>query len=380
MYLLKNLNVYSPKFIGENDVFIVNEKINFIEKNITLPKSNFPLHEDIDCTGLIAIPGLIDLHVHIAGAGGEGGFSSRTPEMHVNDFFKNGVTTCVGLLGTDGTTRNIENLYAKSKSLEEQGLSTYLWTGSYEVPTPTLTGSIRRDVVFIDKVIGVGEVAISDHRGSYASFNELTKMVAESRVAGLISGKCGITHFHLGDGKSMLDPIEEIIERSDIPYENILPTHINRNTPLFNECVKYCKSGGYVDITTGIKPNNDDVVDPSIAFKTLLENGCSLKNITMSSDAGGSMPIFDSNGHLIEISISSPSTNMEVVLDLIKSNVDIETAISPLTINPASLLKLHNKGQIKEGFSADILLLDKDFNIHSVISKGKFIIKNYKII
>lgn len=381
MILIKNITIYSPSPLGKKDILISGGRIVHIEENISIPKKNFPEHYVINGENLIALPGIIDLHIHIAGAGGEGGFSSRTPEMSFNNLILNGITTCVGLLGTDGITRSIENLLAKAASLEEKGLSTYIWTGSYQFPTKTLTGDIKKDIIFVDKIIGIGEIAISDHRSSNPSYNDLVTLASEARIAGLISGKCGITHFHLGDGKKMIESIDKIIEHSDIPYENILPTHINRNTPLFKKCIEYCKSGGYVDITTGIRPEKADVfdvVDPVDAYITLINSGCNIENITMSSDSGGSMPIFNESGELETISIGLPSSNLDVFRDLLKTGMGISEAIMPLTSTPAKLLKFNTKGVISNGFSADIMLLDKEYNLHSLLSNGNILVENYK--
>lgn len=378
MIIIKNVNVYAPKPLGKKDIVIINNKIFCISENLSTLSIYSKDFKIIDGNNLIALPGIIDPHIHIAGAGGEDGFASRTQELSLNDLILNGITTCVGLLGTDGITRSMKNLFAKAKSLNESGLTTFLWSGSYQLPPQTLTGSIKQDIVFIDKIIGIGEIAISDHRGSNPTVQELIKIISETRMAGLLSGKCGVTHIHLGDGKSMLQDINAILNTTDIPSYNILPTHINRNSPLFKECVKYCKSGGYVDITTGIRPDNDDVVDPTDAFKTLLYEGCNIENITMSSDAGGSMPIFDDLGKLISITTSSPYTNLEVFKDLVKDNMDIETAISPFTSNTAKLLKFKDKGFIEEGYSGDIVLLDENFKLHSLIANGNLLVNNFK--
>ncbi|MEG0371117.1 MAG: beta-aspartyl-peptidase [Clostridium sp.] len=380
MILIKNIKTFAPQNIGEMDILIIGENITYISEDITLPIGNFPEYNTINGENLYALPGIIDLHIHFAGAGGEGGFKTRTNELSFQTIIESGITTCVGLLGTDGATRSMQNLLAKAYSLEEMGISTYIWTGSYQLPLTPLTNSIKSDIIFIPKIIGVGEVALSDHRSSHPNNHDLIHLASTARNAGLLSGKCGITHFHLGDGNEFLSPIKSIIENSNIPYSNILPTHINRNTPLFKECIDYCKSGGLVDITTGIRPNNDDVIAPSHALVTLLENGCNIDNITMSSDAGGSMPIFSSDGTLKSIDTSSPSTNLDVFRDLISMGVDISIAIKPFTSSPAKILKLNKKGHIKEGYIADIMLLDKDFNLHSLISQGKLIISNYSII
>lgn len=378
MLLIKNVEIYSPQYCGKKDILICNNKIIYIGVDIMLPKNNFPKVEIVDGSGFMAVPGLVDLHVHIAGGGGENGFTSRTPDLMLSELTMNGITTCGGLLGTDGTTRSMGNLLAKARSLEEEGISTFLWTGSYEVPTRTITDSARGDIILVDKIIGVGEIAISDHRGSHPSEGDLIHLACEARLGGMLSGKCGILHMHVGDGKAGLQPLFDIHENSEIPFENLLPTHINRNKKLFMQSIEYLKLGGYVDITTGIKPEGDDAVYPAEAYKRMLEEGISPYNITMSSDAGGSMPLFDSSGKLKKLAVGMPTTDLEVIKDCIRRGISIENALIPLTESPAKLLKLKNKGCIKENYDADILLLDNSYNIHTVIAKGRVMVKEYK--
>ena len=160
MYLIKNIHVYAPEDVGIKDV-LVDEKIIKIGDN--LPVIEEYDVEVIDGTGKILVPGFIDCHVHILGGGGEGGARTRTPEIMLSDITTAGVTTVVGCLGTDGTTRTMTNLLAKAKGLEEEGISTYVYTGSYQVPVKTLTGSVTDDIILFDKIIGCGEIAISDH-------------------------------------------------------------------------------------------------------------------------------------------------------------------------------------------------------------------------
>ncbi len=112
--LIKNVNCYTPKPVGMKDILIAGGKITAIEDNITLS-----LKEDniIDGRGKTAIPGLIDHHVHIMGGGGEGGFRTRTPELKLSEAVNAGVTTIVGVIGTDGTTRVMPDLIAKARGV-----------------------------------------------------------------------------------------------------------------------------------------------------------------------------------------------------------------------------------------------------------------------
>lgn len=378
MILIKNIDIYDPTYIGRKDILTSFDKIAYISEKINLPSGNFPKIEVIDGTNLTAVPGIIDLHVHIIGGGGEDGFTSRSPELMLTQLTTNGITTCVGLLGTDGTTRNMGNLLAKARSLDIEGLNTYVWTGCYNVPTRTITDSARDDIVLVDKIIGIGEIAISDHRSSHPSDEDIIHLATEARLGGMLSGKCGILHVHVGDGKSGINPLFYLKNNSDIPYSNILPTHINRNELVFKQAIEYAIDGGFVDITTSIRPEGNGEVHPVDALKQLLKHNISPYQITMSSDCGGSSPIFDDEGKLIKFSIGSPSSNIEILQCCIKAGIPMDVALIPFTSSPAKLLKLYGKGILSEGASSDIVLLDKDLKIHSVICKGKLMVFNYK--
>ena len=205
--LIKNVDVYQPNYEGRKDILICNDRIIKIADSIDFPA--YFEAETIDGSGLKAVPGFIDQHVHLAGGGGEGGPATRTPDIRLSDLTAAGITTAIGLLGTDGVTRSMESLLSKAKALEDEGITTYIYSGCYTLPFKTITGSIQSDLILIDKVIGVGEVAISDHRSSQPSLDDLRKLAAHTRVGGLLSKKAGIVHIHLGEYpegiKSLID-------------------------------------------------------------------------------------------------------------------------------------------------------------------------------
>ena len=139
MLLIKNANIYAPEYLGKKDILVCGEKIEYMADAIDVP--NVPC-KVIDAEGKRLIPGLIDQHVHITGGGGEGSFHTRAPEMQMSEMIENGLTTVVGLLGTDGITRSVENVYAKAMALYEEGVSAYILTGAYDYPSPTITWCI----------------------------------------------------------------------------------------------------------------------------------------------------------------------------------------------------------------------------------------------
>lgn len=251
--VIKGIKVYSPEYQGEKDVVILSNKIEGIYENLKIPKDFIDI-KIINGTGKLLFPGFIDCHVHINGAGGEGSFKTRTPEIKLTDLTTAGITTVVGCIGTDGICRDMASLIAKAKALEEEGITTYCYTGSYEIPVKTLTNSIKGDLMLVDKIIGVGEVAISDNRSSQATFTQFAQTVAQARVGGLLSGKSGIVNIHLGNGDKKLDYLFKLIKETEIPPTQLLPTHINRNKELFEAGEEYVRKGGFIDFTTSSDP------------------------------------------------------------------------------------------------------------------------------
>lgn len=379
--VIKGIKVYSPQYQGEKDVVIVSDKIEGIYENLQIPE-NFIDIEVINGSGKLLFPGFIDSHVHINGAGGEGSFKTRTPEIKLTSLTIAGITTVVGCIGTDGICRDIGSLIAKAKALEEEGLTTYCYTGSYDIPVKTLTNSIKGDLMLVDKIIGVGEVAISDHRSSQATFEEFTQVVAQARVGGLLSGKSGIVNIHLGAGDRKLDYLFRLIEETELPAIQLLPTHINRNKELFKAGEEYVKKGGFIDLTTSSDPNclEPGELRASEGLSNLIKNNIDISNITFSSDGNGSMPIFDNEGNLIKIGICSVSTLYGEVMECIKTyNIKIEDALKVITSNVAEILKLHNKGSIEKGKDADLVLVDESsLEIDTVIARGRIMVKDGK--
>ena len=379
MLLIKNLNVYSPDRLGKKDILTGCGKILALEDHISLPSG---LEAEVfDAEGLTVVPGLIDNHVHIAGAGGEGGPSSRTPEMKLSSMFEGGVTTVIGCLGTDGFTRSVESVLMKAKALRQEGASAWIWTGSYQVPGPSITGDIGRDIALIDEVIGVGELSLSDHRSSFPSTEELIRIAAHARVGGMLGHKAGIVNIHLGDARDPFRPIHDAVTRSEIRYTQFLPTHCNRNDYIFEDSKSYGKKG-YIDITTSSYPYfPDEEIKPSHALKILLESGVPAGHITFSSDSCGSLPGFDENGNLVRMEIGMPSANLRELGDaVLQEKIPVEVALKVLTSSPATILKLPGKGFIREGMDADLLFLDKDLQMIHLIAMGKWAARNRKVI
>ncbi|MGI6712156.1 MAG: beta-aspartyl-peptidase [Bacillota bacterium] len=373
--LLKGGHCFIPKDIGIRDVLIFFDKICTIESQIS-EKSLAEL-EVIDCHNCLVCPGFIDQHVHITGGGGEEGPASRIPELMLSDITTAGVTTLVGVLGFDSITRNITGLLAKARALEIEGLTTFIYTGSYSVPAITLTGRVLNDVAILDKVIGAGEIAIADYRTPHLSLQGLQELASEVKVGGMLGSKAGILHFHVGDEKEGLEILFQLIDKSAFPIKMFVPTHINRNKRLFQQGITYLKKGGYIDLTAGETAEKGYDIPESLEILT--REGFDLRNVTVSSDGNGSIPI--QRGGMTGIG-KVRQLFEDLRTTIVEKNIPVETVLQTVTSNPAKLLNLYpQKGLLARGSDADILVLRKDdYDIQHLIIKGITFIKEGKVI
>ena len=366
--LWKNCDVYAPAHLGLQDILIEGGRIAALGEDLGL-WLRAPEITVRDMAGAAVCPGLIDQHVHVTGGGGEQGPASRTPELKLTDFTLNGVTSVVGLLGTDGVSRSLENLLFKVRALEEEGLSTWMLTGNYRVPTKTLTGDVQRDICLIDKIIGV-KVAIADHRSSAVTGQELARLATEARLGGMISGKPGLVVLHMGTSEDRMAAIFWALKHSDVPAKHFLPTHCCRSPELIAEGVELTKMGGTIDFTAELP---DNVPGTAAALCSALRMGADPAYVTMSSDGGGSQPAFNEAGECIGLCSATSVTLLQELRRMIwREGLDLQTALRFFTENPARLIgQTGRKGTVAVGADADLLVLSEKYEVRHVMARGR---------
>jgi beta-aspartyl-dipeptidase (metallo-type) len=381
MLLLRNANVFAPEPLGVQDLLLGGGKVLWLGRGLdALPAALAAATEVIDLEGRRLIPGLIDGHVHVTGGGGEAGFSTRVPPVPLTRFTTAGVTTVVGLLGTDDVARGTRDLVATVSALREEGLNAWAYTGGYHVPPTTLTGSVRADLVFIESLLGVGEVAISDHRSSQPTFDEILRLAADAHVAGLMTGKAGILHLHLGDGPRGLELVRRALAESEIPARVFNPTHVNRRRGLFDEAIELARSGCTVDITAFPVEEGEDAYSAAEALQRYLASGAPSERVTISSDAGGCLPCFDADGRVCSMGVGSAGALLATMRELLGAGMALETMLPAFTSNPARLLRLSDKGRIVAGADADLVALDATGGADTVIIRGAVHVRGGKAV
>lgn len=373
--LLKNANIFAPEPLGKQDILLVEGKIAAIGHELTIP--SYVEGEVYDLTGYICVPGFVDGHVHICGGGGEGGPRTRTPEVQLSHLTRAGITTVVGCLGTDTVSRSMEELLVKARGLEEEGLTCYIYSGGYQADK-MLLGNLRKDLVLIDKIIGAGEIAISDHRSAQPQLAELERLAADARVGGMLGNKAGIIHIHLGEGKRGLSLIKKIIEKTEIPITQFLPTHVNRKASLLQEGIDFLQAGGMMDLTAGCDDFDPELQVPSV-LKYLYEQGLLNERVTVTSDGNGSLPQYDEAGNLIAMGIGSVEVLWRDIREaILRFSIPFDLACSTITSNPARILQLRGKGRIEQGYDGDCVALTEDLAIRYVWARGKLMVREGK--
>jgi beta-aspartyl-dipeptidase (metallo-type) len=336
MLVVANGELFTPAPRGRATIVVAGgriERIGDVDASAFAP-------EVIDATDCIVTPGLIDCHIHLIGGSGEKGFASATPGISAQELFAGGTTTVVGLLGTDTTTKTLPALLAKVKGLRDEGLNARMWTGGYDARS--LTGCVRDDIVLIEEIIGAGEIAIADRRGTHYDARTLARLASDCYIAGTLTGKAGVLHLHTGELPERLSIVREVLDFG-VPAASLHPTHVNRNEELFREAIELTRRGVAIDL---------DVVEENLPHWWRL---------------------FDGDRSLVTISTDAPIGRVGALLDAVRS-LPLEESLPLATSNPARVLKLHDVGELAEGRRADLLLLDrKTLKLRRVIAGGRVV-------
>jgi beta-aspartyl-dipeptidase (metallo-type) len=376
--LLKGARVFAPQNLGICDILLGANKILAIEPSIS-SKFDIP-HERIEIVDLVGrtiVPGFVDQHVHIIGGGGSEGPTSRIPELSLSDITRCGITTVVGLLGLDTETKRIETLIMKAYALEEEGISTYIYTGGFGFPPITLMKNLKSDLALIPKILGV-KIGLGEELSAFPTPHELAQLASDVYAGARLGGKKGIIHIHLGDclGESPFELIRETINICRVPTNCFLITHSNWSEHVFQGACTLAPMGIYLDIDSLFRATRGytNSIEPKIAVKRFEEYGVKWNRLTITTDANAVTPKLGYDG--VDTYRIGLDTLMETFRELVlRENRTIEQVLELFTVNPAKALGIeHIKGTLKEGRDADLLVLTDELNIDQVYAKGRLMV------
>lgn len=370
--LIKNGHVYSPADLGVKDILLWEDRVIKIGENLKIPEGFEG--KEFDLSGKIIIPGIVDTHVHITGGGGEGGFTTRTSEITFEEIAEAGVTTLVGVLGTDGYARRVEDVLVKCMALREEGFDCYFLTGSYTFPITTMRGSVAEDIIFNEYCLGTGEVAHCDHRGSLMRYEEFTRLAADTRNGARLAGLKGVLNIHLGNYPEPADFFIRACEE-DITFRPlIVPTHVTRKYDVFDSCLKFLEYGGQIDITAGSDGDASQKSYGSVeGLEIIYKKYGTLDRVTMTSDGNGSAPIWDELGNMIGMGKGSSKVLLADLKKATKNGIiPFEETLRTMTTIPAAVYGLKNSaGTIVENGTANFAVLDENLDLVETILNGK---------
>jgi beta-aspartyl-dipeptidase (metallo-type) len=342
--LLKGGHVFDPEDRGAADVLMLGGEIAAVGPGLAAP-TGVGEGEIVDVSGHMVFPGLIDPHIHVMGASGMGGPTTRSTDLQIERIAGVGVTTVVSPLGADSLSRDIPCLLARAAALECEGISAYCYTGGWKNPVPTLTGDPQADVAYVDRVLGV-KVAIAEPMAPAYTPEELCRLAHAAWTGGRMAGKRSVLHTHAGDLPEGLASIREVQRRTGIPAD---------------------------DLTTMQRPetNHLHAIPAAQALREALAAGVPAGRMTLSTDTGVPYPKLDASGKVISLYMAGPDAILGTLRELVQTGFSCGEAAAFATVHTAHILGLSRKGRLAAGADADILVLDGAGEVDRVFARGR---------
>lgn len=363
---------------GVADVLILGNEIAAMGTDLPAP-TGIGEGAILDIGERILLPGLIDGHIHVMGASGLGGPTTRCTDLQIERIAGVGVTTVISPLGADSLSRTIPCLLARAMALECEGISAYCYTGGWKQPLPTLTGDPQADVAFVDRVLGI-KVAISEPMAPIYDLDELCRLAHAAYTGGRLAGKRAVLHAHIGNHPEGLGALREVQRRTGIPPDHLQAIHVNRNPGLWKQAMEYAREGGNIDITATQRPETGypQAIRPVEAIREALASGIPVERITLSTDSGVTYPRLDANGKVIGLYMAGPEAILATMRELVAGGMDWGQASAFAGSHVADLLGLSHKGRVAPGRDADLLILNSAGEVDRVFCRGRLLVDDGK--
>lgn len=377
--ILKNAEVFNGDFEKiRADVKIEGEKISKI--------GDFSSEEGLDLTGLVVMPGLIDMHIHGCGGADTGDATPEALETMSQTLVKNGVTSfCPASMTL--SFEELTKIFANIDAMKDKVGGAYIHGANMEGPYIAMSKKGAQNPLYVrnpDK---------EEFKKLYEGCNGAIRVVD-------IAPECD-------GGDEFIKEIQPIcpvsIAHTDAGYDeavHAIELGVRHITHLFNaQSGLHHRKPGVVGAAFDVGRANgvraELICDgfhihPAtlrIAFREMGEDGTVIISDSMKAagcpdgdyDLGG-QPVYvrDGKALLADGTIAASTSNVYKELkNVISFGIPEKQAVKSATINPAKAIRVDDKtGSIEEGKLADILVVDKDYNIKLVIVKGEIKVNN----
>lgn len=377
--ILKNAEVFNGDFEKiRADVKIDGEKISKI--------GNFSSEDGLDLTGLVVMPGLIDMHIHGCGGADTGDATPEALETMSQTLVKNGVTSfCPASMTL--SFEELTKIFANIDAMKDKVGGAYIHGANMEGPYIAMSKKGAQNPLYVrnpDK---------EEFKKLYEGCNGAIRVVD-------IAPECD-------GGDEFIKEIQLIcpvsIAHTDAGYDeavHAIELGVRHITHLFNaQSGLHHRKPGVVGAAFDVGRANgvraELICDgfhihPAtlrIAFREMGEDGTVIISDSMKAagcpdgdyDLGG-QPVYvrDGKALLADGTIAASTSNVYKELkNVISFGIPEKQAVKSATINPAKAIRVDDKtGSIEEGKLADILVVDKDYNIKLVIVKGEIKVNN----
>jgi beta-aspartyl-dipeptidase (metallo-type) len=179
----------------------------------------------------------------------------------------------------------------------------------------------------------------------------------------------------MGDGRRGLELVRKALHDTELPARTFHPTHVNRQRWLWQEAKDLTRTtGAYVDVTAF--EADADSLDAAEAIGDWLDSGLPTTRLTVSSDGGGCLPVFDRDGVLKHMDVGQSMCLSDTITTLLAAGRSLADILPPLTSNPAQLFRLSGKGTIAVGADADVVVLTPAGRALHVWGSGRCLVRD----
>lgn len=336
------LNLFTEEIYSAN-IGIKHGKIAYISQPDEADFSAQAL-ERYDAKNKIAIPGLIDTHVHIES-------SMISPANFAKAVIPHGTTTILadphefcnvmGLAGLQYFLEASENIELRVFVAAPSCVPSVV---GVETSMQVFNAPEIRQMLSRERVLSLGEVM--DYTGLIEQDPRMMSIVEEGRKSGkLIQG-------HLAN-----------VSARELAAYMIAGCESDHEARGLEEAIRYLRSGLVLECRYASNCHNMPILAQALKQMNYPSNA------TMCTDDREPDDLV-SEGHIDE-----------VVRQAIQAGIPPIQAIKLATVNAAAFMRLHNCGSLKPGNLADIVLLDslEEFKVNEVFISGSLCAKNNKM-